>query len=105
MLARIFAQAILCRGREPPPAKPVLPALRLKKGVHPDLVMVQKPEGKANILVDQVRSPEGAGLHPSQRVGVPGCHHIEESESMNLSAANALLKVLEEPPGLRSFYF
>ncbi|PWL43641.1 MAG: DNA polymerase III subunit delta' [Clostridiales bacterium] len=97
MLARIFAQAILCRG-ENRPCKTCSACLKVEKGVHPDLVMVQKPEGKANILVDQVRSlREQVYIRPNEseyRVVI-----IEESESMNLSAANALLKVLEEPPG------
>lgn len=95
-LARIFAQAILCRGEEHPCGN-CSACLKVEKGVHPDLMVVQKPEGKANILVEQVRSlREQVYVRPNEsehRVII-----IEESESMNLSAANALLKVLEEPP-------
>ena len=95
-LARIFAGAILCRGEERPCGE--CPAcLKTEKGIHPDLMIVQKPDGKAGILVEQVRSMrEQIYLRPNEseyRVVI-----IEESETMNLSAANALLKVLEEPP-------
>ena len=95
-LARIFAEAILCRG-ENRPCGSCPSCLKVEKGIHPDLMVVQKPEGKANILVEQVRSlREQVYLRPNEsehRVVI-----IEESESMNLAAANALLKVLEEPP-------
>ena len=95
-LARIFAEAILCRG-ENRPCGSCAACLKVEKGIHPDLMVVQKPEGKANILVEQVRSlREQVYIRPNEsehRVVI-----IEESETMNLSAANALLKVLEEPP-------
>lgn len=95
-LARIFAKAILCRGGERPCGN-CAACLKVEKGIHPDLMVVQKPEGKANILVEQVRSlREQVYIRPNEsehRVVI-----IEESETMNLSAANALLKVLEEPP-------
>ena len=75
-------------------------------GTHPDLHMLELEEtsaGKArkNIVIGQVRSMlEVTGLSPVRArhriaVIVPACH-------MNASAANALLKSLEEPnPGLK----
>ncbi len=95
-LARIFAEGIFCRGEEHPCGS-CSACLKVEKGIHPDLMVVQKPEGKVNILVEQVRFlREQVYVRPNEsrhRVII-----IEESESMNLSAANALLKVLEEPP-------
>ncbi|MFQ9847907.1 MAG: DNA polymerase III subunit delta, partial [[Clostridium] leptum] len=54
-LARTFAEAILCRG-ENRPCGSCAACLKVEKGIHPDLMVVQKPEGKANILVEQVSS-------------------------------------------------
>jgi hypothetical protein len=62
---------------------------------HPDLHWVQ-PEGSV-IKVDDIRALAGFAIGTRQiapcKVAV-----IEAAESMNLNAANALLKTLEEPP-------
>lgn len=100
-LARIFAQAILCQG-ENRPCGICSACFKVEKEIHPDLLAVRRPEGKANILVEQVRSlREQVYIRPNEaehKVVI-----IEESESMNLPAANALLKVLEEPPSYMVF--
>lgn len=68
---------------------------------HPDLLVLERPvEGgktKKSISVDQARElPEFFSKSPSQaqyRVAI-----IDAADDLNLNAANALLKVLEEPP-------
>lgn len=68
---------------------------------HPDLLVLERlVEGgktKRNISVDQARDlPEFFAKSPSQaryRVAI-----IDAADDLNLNAANALLKVLEEPP-------
>lgn len=68
---------------------------------HPDLLVLERAvEGgktKKSISVDQARDlPEFFSKSPSQahyRVAV-----IDAADDLNLNAANALLKVLEEPP-------
>lgn len=100
-LARIFAAAVLCRG-EGRPCGSCPSCRKVEKGLHPDLTVVKRPEGKGNILVEQIRSlKEQIYIRPNEseyRVVI-----VEESEMMNPSAANALLKVLEEPPSYLIF--
>ena len=65
-------------------------------GAHPDWQQVGLLEDKSAILVDQIRDlchalSLSAG-YGGRRVGV-----IESAENMNVNAANALLKTLEEP--------
>ncbi|MEG2597473.1 MAG: AAA family ATPase [Oscillospiraceae bacterium] len=96
-LAHIFSEAILCRGLAEKPCGECLPCKKAEKEIHPDIMIVRKPEGKSGILVEQVRQlRQDVYTRPNEsdyRIVI-----IEESETMNLSAANALLKVLEEPP-------
>lgn len=65
------------------------------KGTHPDWFLLQPP--KRLILVDQIREAIDFANNTSQRGGYK-ILCIDPAEAMNASAANALLKVLEEPP-------
>lgn len=69
---------------------------RILSGNHPDVVVV-KPEGQS-IKVDQIRFLKSefskSGVEGNQKVFI-----IEKAESMTASAANSLLKFLEEPVG------
>ncbi len=64
-------------------------------GNHPDILSI-KPEGNF-IIIDQIREIQHeALLKPFE--GKIKAYIIDESESLTLQAANALLKSLEEPP-------
>lgn len=95
-IALNFAKAILC-GEQSSPCDRCNSCYKVDKQIHPDLMIIKKDEGKTNILVDKIRFlREQAFVRPNEsryRVII-----IEDSEDMNLSASNALLKVLEEPP-------
>ncbi len=70
---------------------------KIEKGVHPDVFLVEY-EGVRDIKVNQVREEieERIFLRPFEgryKVAV-----IDEAERMNVSAQNAFLKTLEEPP-------
>ena len=95
-------------GAAPDPARGLLgarpddPVSRLVSAQsHPDLLVLERlVEGgktKRNISVDQARElPDFFAKSPSQaryRVAI-----IDTADDLNLNAANALLKVLEEPP-------
>lgn len=101
-LARIFAQALLCGGEEEKPCGRCHACLKFSKGVHPDFTVVRKPQDKSFLVVDQVRAlREEIYVRPNEaehRIVL-----IENCETMNLAAANALLKVLEEPPSYAVF--
>lgn len=66
-------------------------------GTHPDLLSVAPLGDSASIVIDQIRDVRRfveLRPHTSARKLVL----LEPADAMNLNAANALLKVLEEPP-------
>ena len=71
--------------------------LLLTAGNHPDIAVVEPLEDKSSIAIDQIRELGSfLSLRPhtaSRKVVV-----IAPAEAMTLSAANSLLKMLEEPP-------
>ncbi|MFN2613789.1 MAG: DNA polymerase III subunit delta' [Actinomycetota bacterium] len=69
---------------------------RVLRRAHPDVITVA-PEG-AQILVEQVREVR-ALAHRSPFEGKTKVVIFEDAHRLNPAAANALLKVLEEPPG------
>ena len=107
-LAHALASAILCHNRGVSTADTAPQATggacgqceacqMIAAGSHPDLFVVSVLEDAKEIVVDQVRALiEKVALTPAagaHRVAV-----IESAELMNVNAANALLKTLEEPP-------
>ncbi|MBQ4050637.1 MAG: DNA polymerase III subunit delta' [Oscillospiraceae bacterium] len=96
-LARIFAAGLLCTAEMDRPCGECTACRKVEKDIHPDLIVVRPPEGKSMITVDQVRAlREEVHLRPNE--GRYRVVLIEGAEKMNISASNALLKVLEEPP-------
>lgn len=70
----------------------------LNSGTHPDLKRLE-PENKArNIKVDQVRALVDF-MSQTPQIGDWKVAIIQPAHLMNINASNALLKVLEEPPG------
>jgi DNA polymerase-3 subunit delta' len=71
----------------------------MRAGSHPDFMSVERLEKKRDISVEQVREVLSflalSGMESEKRVVL-----IDDAETMNVQAANALLKGLEEPsPG------
>lgn len=70
--------------------------LRIAQGEHPDVLMVE-PDGQT-IKVDQIRQLQEefskSGFESRLKIFI-----LSQSEKMNTSAANSLLKFLEEPVG------
>ena len=68
----------------------------IKAGSHPDLISVERLEKKRDISVDQIREVLSflslSGMESERRVVL-----LDDAETMNIQAANALLKGLEEP--------
>jgi len=67
------------------------------RGIHPDLIELAPPPGRETIGIDAVREV----IRQGQFAPVQGRRKvclIEHAEALTLEAANALLKVLEEPP-------
>ena len=95
-LARIFAQSLLCTGGDKP-CGGCSHCVKFSRETHPDFTVLRKLPDKSFILIEQIRAlREAVFLRPNEaerRVAL-----IENADQMNLPAANALLKVLEEPP-------
>jgi len=75
-----------------------LPQFPFDRPSHADLRWIEPPEGKTNILIDQVRDLVGE-LQLTSYEGLGKVAIIEPANTMTTSAANSLLKTLEEPPG------
>ena len=67
------------------------------RGAHPDLIELSPPEGKQKIGIAQVREVIRQGQFSPVEAPRKVCL-LPVSEALTLEAANALLKVLEEPP-------
>lgn len=93
--AHAFIYHLFCASNFEKPCGECLACKKLKKRLHPDL-MVITPE-KRDIRIDTIRAIERfIRLRPLEapfKVIL-----IEKAEKMNLDAGNALLKSLEEPP-------
>ena len=96
-LAGIFASALLCRG-ENKPCGECVPCMKLQKGIHPDVMVLEKPKGKNNIPVEAVRDDLRDFLYIKPNEAEHKIVLIPNAEEMSLNASNALLKMLEEPP-------
>ncbi len=72
--------------------------VQIATGVHPDFTYVSRPAGRTDVLIEQVRELiVRLGTRPSRgslRIAI-----IDDAETLNIPAQNALLKTLEEPPG------
>ena len=104
-----FAQALLCPARPAETLDPchVCPSCAMAlAGTHPDIEVVAKPEGKADLPLalligdDEHRGREGLchwiSLKPflgGRRIAI-----IDDADFLNPAGANCLLKTLEEPP-------
>lgn len=98
-LAIRFAQQILCESAdlEQQPCGACRSCHLLAAGNHPDLKMVQPAEEGKAIVIDQVREISSYySLKAHYDAGKLVI--LNPADSMNRAAANALLKVLEEPP-------
>ena len=72
--------------------------VQIASGVHPDFTYVARAANRTDVLIEQVRALiDTLGMKPlrgPRRVAL-----IDDAETLNLPAQNALLKTLEEPPG------
>jgi len=100
-MASWLAQSLLCNNRQSDKNNSLLSACRhckacllFEKGNYPDSLIVQE-EGKS-IGVDPIRAVSHF-LEKKAQLGNAKTVIIESAEKMTISAANALLKTLEEP--------
>ena len=93
--AQAIAAALLCTGASPRPCGACASCHKIAHGTHPDLIVID--EGDGEIKVETARNIRNeAAILPND--GDRKVFIIHNADRMNLSAQNALLKVLEEPP-------
>lgn len=96
-LAEYLSRVAVCGGDNKPCGE--CRSCRLERaGTHPDIQRAAPEDGKKNITVAQIRALRNeAYVKPhmsARRVFI-----IDPADTMNEQSQNALLKVLEEPPG------
>ena len=100
---RVLSAAAVCSASDNRPCGVCRDCRKAADGVHPDIIHVRREtddKGKLRkeIRVDQVRDIIGqAQIMANEANGK--AFVIHEAELMNENAQNALLKLLEEPPG------
>ena len=99
IFAESFAHGLLCEVRPPDGhACGTCRGCRLNaSGNHPDLKLISPEEDRKSIVIDQIRElieffTLKAHYH-GRKIGI-----VRPADTMNTAAANALLKILEEPP-------
>lgn len=94
-LAREFAKALLCDAEQGRPCGDCRNCQRIASGHHAD-VMVISPTGAGSIGIEAARDLQAAAnLQPYEASG--RVIIIDDADTLTREAANALLKVLEEP--------
>ena len=99
LLAERFAQSLLCAEPQADgkPCGQCHACSLYAAGTHPDLFRISPEEDSKNIRIDQIRNLiEGISL--SSHYGRYKVVILNPADAMNIAAANALLKTLEEPP-------
>lgn len=104
-LATAFMAALLCLENRYPACGACRSCRLLRSGSHPEGHVVtfephpvKKDELRTEIVVDQVRRLTAA-LQLTNTVSRRKAALLAPAEALNVAAANALLKTLEEPPG------
>jgi DNA polymerase III subunit delta' len=72
--------------------------VQVATGVHPDFIRIGRAAARTEVSIDQVRSLIARLGIQSARAAMRAAI-IDDGETLNLPAQNALLKTLEEPPG------
>ncbi len=102
-LMRFIAKALLCEGEGEKKGEDSCRSCQLfAAGTHPDFILAEPESGKKSISVDAVRDIRAkAFIKPhisGKRVFV-----FDKCDSLSVQSQNALLKILEEPPGNTCF--
>ncbi|MFA7371864.1 MAG: DNA polymerase III subunit gamma/tau, partial [Sphaerochaetaceae bacterium] len=100
--ARILAKALNCEeGPTPYPCGVCSHCLEITRGASPDVIEI---DGASNTSVNDVRVIRDEILFPPQSARYK-IYIIDEVHMLSISAFNALLKTIEEPPSYVVFIF
>lgn len=96
LIRRLMAALLCCKG-ENEPCLECPDCLMSLQNEHPDLLLIQPEKAGTAIKIEQIRTLQTEIYQTTQR---GNCRFIliKSAENMNKASANALLKILEEPP-------
>ena len=99
IFAKEFAKMILCENKNEDGSACLKckSCLEFENNNHPDFMIIEKEEDKKEISIDQIRYMQQK-IAEKPITSDRKVYIIENSEQMNKSAQNCLLKTLEEPP-------
>lgn len=101
-LAKLIANALVCSGEGEKPCSKCRDCRTFASGGHPDIIVITGQGKTSAISVDAVREISmGAEVLPNQ--AAYRVYILEDAQNMTVQAQNALLKILEEPPGFLVF--
>lgn len=104
---RQLAAALLCQADGKRPCGHCRDCRKSLSGIHPDIITTRrdtddKGREKRDISVGQVRAiVADAQIMPNE--AARKVYVFEDADKMNMAAQNAILKLLEEPPGSAAF--
>ena len=96
-LAMNIAAALACKSKHTLPCGECDSCRKILGGYSPDVLILRKEESKKEFSVGLIREIKN-GLYIAPNELEKRVYIIEDAELMNLSAQNAFLKMLEEPP-------
>ena len=112
LVAKTLAKALNCAGRALDSCDSCVPCLKIEKGQHPDIHIIDSPassdadpdggrrmgtEDSASIKIEDIRQLQ-KDIHLKPYEGKQKVFIIANAHNLTAEAANALLKILEEPP-------
>ena len=101
------SSALSCENRQSSshslPCSQCLVCRKIAGGISPDVLFIRRPEDKATISVEQIRSLR-EDLYIAPNENEKKVYIIEEADKMTVQAQNALLLSLEEPPPYVVFF-
>ncbi len=97
-LAYFIANAAVCSADTDKPCGICRSCCLANAGTHPDIYLTAPEDGKKNISVAQIRSLRSEA-YVKPHIAACRVFIIDMADTMNEQSQNALLKVLEEPPG------
>lgn len=99
-LARLLAAALMCTGSEKPCGR-CEGCRKIMAGVHPDFITVDDPE-KKTVPVELIRQAR-SDIYVQPNEGQRKIYLFPRAQDIAVPGQNALLKILEEPPGYGAF--
>lgn len=103
IMAKAFAQALLCEKGEPEGCGECASCKKVESGNHGDLIWVTHE--KTTIGVDDVRDQLVGDVQIKPYSSKYKIYIVDEAEKLTVQAQNAILKTIEEPPAYSVIIF